>query len=394
MENLPRIAFGVSRKEPLETIYTPKSYTTGRESIDTFLTFGGNRGNLAWYESVFRIFKYDTKNSYVYEYNELLDKNKYIDDNFDYLIINLAAWIHPEPRAHAPSLGGQLQTIFKTKFKKCKVIALGNGCENKYYIKNNPDLCKKDFEQPVVDLLNWFSDTAEVFSVRGEETQKTLKQIFNIDATALGCPSVYSFPNSIDDIAITPFKDALCASADYLDRYEGLNLRMIDLYNNFKSVSYFCQACHRHKFGKTHIELPMDADVSGFNEIMVNEADGLVKNYPYTIPNVDKVYAHSNINTWRGVMSHYQYYIGTRLHCAVIAMQSGVFPFIYYHDLRPLEVADLIGMPNKRVERSNEKDCVELSDVFNEKNLEHFKNTYKMRHNKFVDTLNKVGLVI
>jgi hypothetical protein len=389
MKNLPRIAFGVFDKTSLETLYTPKSYTSGCESIDTFFKRGGNRGNLAWVESVFRILKYDSNNSYIYEYGELLDNNKYIDDNFDYLIINLAAWIHG-----VHPLGNIVKNIYKTKFKKCKVIALGNGCEHKYYIKNNSDLSKKDFDQSVVDLVNWFSDTAEIFSVRGEETQKTLKQIFNIDATALGCPSVYSFPNSIDDIVITPFKDALCASADYLDRYEGLNPRMKDLYKKFKSVDYFCQACQRHKHGLTHIELPMDADVSRFNEIVVNEADGLVKNYPHTIPNVNKVYAQSNINTWRGVMSKYQYYVGTRLHCAVIAMQCGVFPFIYYHDTRPLEVAELIGMPHKRLEHEFKYDSVELSDVFNEKNLEHFKNMYKLRHSKFVDTLNNVGLVI
>ena len=389
MRELPRIAFCVFDKKSLETIHTPKSYTTGQESVDTFFARGGNRGNLAWIESVFRILKYDTKNSHIYEYGELLDNNKHIDDNFDYIIINMAAWIHG-----VHPLGGKVKNISKTKFKKCKVIALGNGCEHKYYIKNNSDLSKKDFDQSVVDLVNWFSDTAEIFSVRGEETRKTLKQIFNIDATALGCPSVYSFPDSIDDISITPFKDALCASADYLDRYPHFNPRMVDLYNNFKSVSYFCQACHRHKFGKTHIELPMDADVSGFNEIMVNEADGLVKNYPHTIPKVDKVYAQSNINTWRGVMSQYQYYVGTRLHCAIIAMQCGVFPFIYYHDTRPLEVAELIGMPNKRLEHKFKYDSVDLSDVFNVTNLKHFKSTYKMLYKKFVNTLNNAGLVI
>ena len=87
----------------------------------------------------------------------------------------------------------------------------------------------------------------------------------------------------------------------------------------------------------------------------------------------------------------HDYYIGARLHCAMLSLQAGVFPFIYYDDERPLEVANLIGMPHMN---SSSNDSFELEEIFSKKNLKNFQQKYKESYNIFRKTISQTGLVL
>lgn len=384
--NLPRIAFVGDFPRSFNKFKSLCKSETGFDkwgNSSFYISHGNNRGNLVWQESVFRIFSYNLSNSKCLTFDELHQNKEGIDDQFDFIIINLACWINNI--FFRPS-----SFISNLKLKKCKAICLGNGCMKNNYIKSNPDLSKKDFHPSVMECLQWMSDNAEVFSVRGEETRKTLKDIFNIDSIALGCPSAYSFPDSINNISLKPFETSSLAVADYLQRYTKGNPIFLEKFSSFKFVNYFCQSNYQLD-GGSNIEFPIDFNLDEVLNVKINECDGSLKNYPFQIKGVDKIYAPNNVDNWRGVLSMHDYYIGTRLHCAMLSLQAGIFPFIFYDDERPLEVANLIGLPHLNSKNINNFD---LKNVFSKVNLKNFKKQYNSKLNTFKERLSKEGLVL
>ena len=388
--NLPRIAF-LSQHQPgfedkLKSPYKAETHSTQWNDSSFFRKHGGNRGNLVWMESIYRIFKYDRNNSRHISRAELVADYKTIDENFDFVIINMACWITNNSNA-----GDLLPPNYfaKIKLKKCKLVCLGNGCEKYTYTKWNPNLSKNDFDPRTAELLHWMADNADIFSVRGDETKKTLKEIFNIDSIALGCPALYSFPNSINAISLPPVKDSILATAGYLNNNKPF--RNI-AYSAFKSVNYFCQDYYRFDT-PSNIEFPPCAKPSDLVDTKINEADGSVLNYPFEIDGVDKMYAPNDVDTWRGVLSMHDYYIGSRLHGAILSLQAGVFPAIFHNDERPLEVARLVGMPHSPLNADIE-DSFDVGAVFSEDSLENFKKKYRMRYNIFYEELTGIGLVL
>lgn len=385
--NLPRIFFVGQYPKAFDKSKSPyKSETSFSEWSDLsfFSKNGGNRGNLVWQESVFRLLSYDDLNSKVGSFKELNENQKKIDDEFDFIVINLACWI-------SDKLFKPHNFISNLKFKKSKVICLGNGSVKNGYIKSNPNLSKSFFHPSVVQSLEWMADNAEIFSVRGQSTRQTLKKILNIDSIALGCPSAYVFPDSINNIRLKSFKDSFLASADYLCKYDVINLPIIyNEFNKFKSSSYFCQSSFQF-FNGSNIEFPKGTKLNEIYNVKINEFDGSLKNYPFKIKNLNKIYAPNNVDNWRGVLSMHDYYIGARLHCAMLSLQAGVFPFIYYDDERPLEVANLIGMPHMN---SSSNDSFELEEIFSKKNLKNFQQKYKESYNIFRKTISQTGLVL
>jgi hypothetical protein len=388
--NLPRIAF-ISQYQPgfgekLKSPYKAETDFTQWNDAAFFDKHGGNRGNLVWMESVYKIFKYDRNNSRHISRGELVEDYKTIDENFDFVVINTACWITDDP-----SRDDLLPPNYfaKIKLKKCKLVCLGNGCEKNTYIKSNPNLSKNDFNPRTIELLHWMADNADIFSVRGYETKKTLKEIFNIDSIALGCPALYSFPNSIDAISLPPAKDSILATGGNLAKES-----YFKAFSAFKSVNYFCQSSYA--FGTpSNIEVPPQARPSDLVNIKINEADGSVLNYPFEIDGMDKIYAPNDIDTWRGVLSMHDYYIGSRLHGAILSLQAGTFPAIrpsawFNNDERLLEVARLVGMPYL----NTDMDSFDVKDLFNEDSLEHFKKKYRIRYNLFYEALSSVGLVL
>lgn len=381
-DNLPRIFFVQQNPEAFNKIKSSrKSETSFPEWNDKsfFIENGGNRGNLVWQESPFRIFSYDTLNSRAGMFWELYENRKNIDDEFDFIILNQACWIS----------GGQFQPYkflnSTLRFKKCKVISLGNGCVKNGYLNSNPNLSKSFFHPSVLETLKWISDNVEIFSVRGESTKQTLKEILNIDSIALGCPSAYAFPNSINNISLPPFEDSILATASYLNQ----NSPHLKVFNQFKSTNYFSQSY----FGfdsPSNIEFPPGANISDVIDVKINEASGEVLNYQFKIEGIDKMYASNDVDNWRGVLSMHDYYIGSRIHCAILSLQAGVFPFIYYDDERPLEIASLIGMPhlNSKIHNS-----YRLDEVFNQAKLNLFKQKYLKQFNLFKKTMSASGLL-
>jgi len=380
--NLPRIFFVGQYPKVFNKIESPyKSETSFSEWNDKsfYMENGGNRGNLVWQESVFRILSYDTLNSKTGTFKYLYENQKKIDDEFDFIIINLACWINNRPFILN-------NFIPKLKLKKSKIICLGNGCTKNGYKISNPNLSKDFFHPSVIESLHWMSDNADVFSVRGESTRQTLKEILNIDSVALGCPSAYAFPNSINNISLPSFKNSILSTASYLNP----NSPHLKVFSQFKSVNYFCQSYFDFK-SPSNIEFPPGSNASDIIDVKINEANGEVLNYPFKIDGIDKIYASNDVDNWRGVLSMHDYYIGSRIHCAILSLQAGVFPFIYYDDERPLEIASLIGMPHLNSKDSNNFD---LKNVFSEVNLKNFKKQYSSSYNSFKEYLSKEGLVL
>jgi hypothetical protein len=390
--NLPRIAF-ISQYQPgfgekLKSPYKAETHSTQWNDPSFFSEHGGNRGNLVWMESIYKIFKYDRNKSRHISREEFVEDYKSIDENFDFVVINMACWITNNP-AEVDLLPPNY--FAKVKLKKCKLVCLGNGCEKHAYIKSNPNISKNDFSVRTIELLQWMVDNADIFSVRGDETKKTLKEIFNIDAISLGCPALYSFPNSINGISLPPVKDSILATTGYFQPSIGrCRASYQKAFHAFKSVNYFCQDYYRFDT-PSNIEFPSHAKHSDLVDIKINEADGSVLNYPFKTDGIDKMYAPNDIDTWRGVLSMHDYYIGTRLHGAILSLQAGVFPAIFCNDERPLEVARFVGMPYLNTDIDSSFD---VKNTFTKDSLNDFKNKYRMRYNQFYEALTGIGLVL
>ena len=69
-----------------------------------------------------------------------------------------------------------------------------------------------------------------------------------------------------------------------------------------------------------------------------------------TNPEIKKIirryfYTFSNITSWRDWVSKHDFTIGTRIHGAMVGLQSGVPSLLIVHDTRTLELAEKIGVP-------------------------------------------------
>ncbi|MDN6292885.1 MAG: polysaccharide pyruvyl transferase family protein, partial [Tetragenococcus halophilus] len=319
-------------------------------------------------------------------FDNLKDFSKWVKQNFDGVVLSCANDLRSNVEREA--LNRYIEAL------DVPIFAFGLGLQDN--IKMN-ELTKSN--QRFLSLLN---EKASIFAVRGEYTNDFLHSNGLTNSVALGCPSLYLYPDNLRSLSFDNDKfvieNSRIMTGGYLSpavlKENTRTSRLIEILDTFKRdkgsyVSYVLQNELQH--------LPLDnsapiyssatsrVNPDSINSIVEKLLD--IKKSP-----INSYYLFNDVNAWRTLASTKDFYLGDRFHGGVTALQSGVPACFLGNDLRLKELCEFFNLPFVTPASLTE-------DVYGvlEKTLENssgFVKNYNEKYSKFISTCKAAGLEI
>tara|TARA_R110002051_G_scaffold45702_1_gene92157 strand:+ start:28430 stop:30406 length:1977 start_codon:yes stop_codon:yes gene_type:complete len=350
----------------------------------------GNRGNIIHAEAPSKIF-YKAPN--LSAFGNLAVLQKTLGDSFrirmaaqfDIIIISMANFIRP---THD---GATLAAALDALDGAIKFIVLGAGLQGTHKLR--------DMMPGNRNLLAIMNEQAAVFGVRGDDTAEWLADNGFGNTSVLGCPSLYSYPQSILAIdgaaARAKGANADVMTAGHLALHKNkLSIRGSALVKALKGVnaSYVMQdefltygdladtPFLYHEGSNTCQPAPVNSFLSGRGKTPVN---------------FRRYYYFTEAGAWRqGAMRH-DVFVGDRFHGGVAAMQAGVPAVFLKQDNRVSELTRFFDLPNLTITDFNKKGlAATLDEHLSHDALERMKTTYRTRHAAFSSAMAAHGLAV
>jgi len=257
-------------------------------------------------------------------------------------------------------------------------IVLGMGMQNPL----PPD--KGLLHPNLVQLLDVCNRKARIFGVRGLDTENWLKSVEFDRAKALGCPSMYVYPQNILNISSPdPSHVKSAITGGYINGRVPRSSAIIWLFKGFDA----------HYVMQEEIAAWKQQGLIGNATGIYNDATGeLDRNFINLILEGihDEKMPFSSYrwfqdpNAWRMFASRFDFYLGDRLHGGIASMQAGVPSILMTEDRRVTEIADFFRIPKITV---SEAENISLKDVIADKlspiSVDAFKQTYSERFREF-----------
>lgn len=342
----------------------------------------GNRGYLVVGEAAMRLFDCDSARSASVDLPQLVHSEDPIElahafnARFDALILPMAYEISPD-RSYE-----RLTSFFEAL--TVPVITLGLG------IEGEPNDSADQLHPSVRKLLRLLNDRAILFGVRAETTQHWLHEHGFKQAVAIGCPSLHLYPAAIEALR------GRAAPA------EGPIVTAGYLFRDLKRTRWQC----RFFKGEDATYILQDELFCGGafdpDTALIDDATGSVSNAlvaaaarrwaGLTPPFARYAFFH-NLDAWRLCCAGHQLYVGDRFHGAVVALQTGCPVLLFTKDVRTRELSVFYGIPTvdlKRVSDQPLRDVV--AEALTPSRMSAFVDTWRDRHNNFLQVLSQVGL--
>ena len=346
-----------------------------------------NKGNMLHGEAPTRILQMDRKHSCYVSAKSLIvdlgwspdDVAKELSKKFDLVVFSTANMIRSDfdPGGTAAIL--ESLTI--------DFVVLGMGMQTPLPASLN------SLHSGLIALLNICNKKASIFGVRGLETENWLKSVGFNNACALGCPSLYVYPQNILNMqAPNPYKIKSALTAGYISARTPRSQAIINLFKDVNS-HYVMQdeiAALRQMTELTEAQyLYNDATGELNKDIMQN----ILEKIHYKPMPFNSYRWFQDPNAWRVFASQFDCYIGDRLHGGVAAIQTGVPSILISEDQRVTEVADFNGIPNASIEDIKN---LQLTDVVAEhlstEKIQYFKHMYFNRFINFQETFKNLDI--
>lgn len=240
-------------------------------------------------------------------------------------------------------------------------------------------------------LLHLFDKKALIFGVRGKETENWLHKVGLNRAKALGCPSLYVYPQNL--LAVAPPSESSTATAiasGHLTNPSPRSRKLISLFRDTKS-HYIMQD-----------ELLAVARACKGDERLYNDATGRVRTelckpvleriLGSKIP-FDNFWYFQNLDAWRVFCAQADFYLGDRFHGGIVAMQAGIPSIFIWNDQRARELTDFFALPNICVSDIGDAQAHDLADhLLTTQAFTEFRATYRQRLAIFERTLGEHGI--
>jgi len=332
-----------------------------------------NKGNMIHGEAPTRMLEFDRSSSCYVSVQALVESGwdpQQISDElnrrFDLVVFSTANAIRPnlDPGATAAVLDG-LSIDF---------IVLGMGMQN-------PLPPNKDQLHPnLVQLLDVCNSKARIFGVRGLDTVNWLESVGFDHAKALGCPSMYVYPQNILNISSPdPAHATSAVTGGYINGRVPRSSAIIGLFKNFdvhyvmqeeiaawKQQGLITDACGIYN------DATGELDRNFMNRILEDIHD---ESMPFT-----SYRWFQDPNAWRMFASHFDFYLGDRLHGGIASMQGGVPSILMTEDRRVTEIADFFSIPKITVSEAEQMSLMEvIAEKLSPASVETFKQTYYER---------------
>lgn len=308
-----------------------------------------------------------------------------IEALFDAVVVSMANFIRPNHD------GAALFSALKPLAGRVKVIILGAGLQGTHPLSA--------MTQGNRDLLSFMNDDAAIFGVRGERTAEWLRDNGFGNCTVLGCPSLFSFPDSILSLdygaAAAAGAKAHVMTAGHLNFHgKRLDRRGRALLAAFRDIraSYVMQ--------DEFFSYPELLDLPGlYSEGRCEVSARAVNDYLAQRTGLDapfeRYFYFSDSGSWRQAARWHDVFIGDRFHGGVAALQAGVPAIFLAHDNRVAELTEYFDLPAMSAQAFAKAGLTRaLSDTFTAEAEERMKATYRLRHAHYADVLGRQGITI
>ena len=349
-----------------------------------------NRGNIIHAEAPARLFQKDAAGS---AYGNIVGLSRFlgsgfadkIAESFDLIVFSMANFIRP----------GVDMTPFVNALQLLKgrvpFIVLGAGLQGQSRLDELSPSVKK--------TLAIYNKHALVFGVRGKQTQTWLHQNGFPRAEALGCPSLYSFPQSVMSVDGTAVRakgnGANVMTAGYLTVKGGHNFeRGFKLAKALEGVasSYvfqdeFLQYGDLANEPRSFNEGSNTADASLLNAALSQETGAKVQ--------FDRYYYFTESSAWRQACLSHDVYVGDRFHGGVAALQAGLPTVFLAQDNRVSEMTEFYSLPRLTIDEFSKMGLKRTLDkLLASEALDKMKTTYRTRHAAFCESMARHGIKV
>jgi hypothetical protein len=350
----------------------------------------GNRGNIIHAEAPVKILRKDHTHS---AYGNLAALNKALAPrfrekmaaNFDIIVISLANFIRPDHD------GTALFKAINDLDGAVKIVVLGAGLQG-----DHPMSAMMPGNRDLISILN---ERAALLGVRGNRTAEWLASNGFANAAVLGCPSLYTFPQSILSIDGSAAR-AKGAAADVMTaghlsvHNKRIVSRGVNLARTFRGIdaSYVFQD-EIFAYGA----LPGQAFLynEGSNECAAGPLNRWLSQISRVPINFRRYYYFTEAGTWRQAALRHDVFIGDRFHGGVAVLQAGRPAIFLKEDNRVTELTEHFALPSLSIDHFARWGLAKtLDECLNDDVLNRMKHLYRQRHTEFSAALAAHGLVV
>lgn len=350
----------------------------------------GNRGNLIHGEAPARIFEKSGAQSCYANIAGLLNAfgdsfSEKLAKHFDVIIISMANFIRP---THD---GAELFRALKALDGKVKFIILGAGLQGNHALS--------DMMASNRDLIAIMNEQAAIFGLRGERTAEWLHNNGFRNGVVLGCPSLYSYPESIMalsyDSVVRKGANVDIMTAGHLSfQNKRLNPRGAKLAKAFAkfNASYVMQD---EIFGYEGVLDMPGMYKDGSSELNADKISSYLNEQSGLPFNFRRYYYFNEAGAWRQAALRHDLFIGDRFHGGVAALQAGVPAIFLTHDNRVAELTEYFALPALTTAEFMDLGLARtIATYLTHENLAATKAQFRRRHAHFSKVLAQHGLKV
>ncbi|WP_417462882.1 polysaccharide pyruvyl transferase family protein [Kordiimonas sp.] len=311
-------------------------------------------------------------------------------DNFDAVVFSFANMIAPPPPGREEAQQEHMERL-------CEIVdqmpiplyVFGMGMQE-------PIEDESRLVPAMVEFLKLLNKKARLVGVRGAETEAFLHRIGCENAVALGCPSLYVYPQNILNIkAANLGVDARVLSAGYmgLRHLFGFQDARVQFLRNL-AAQYRTSYVFQNDIYSYH-ELK---DIDGLYDDATGQCDQITLNdylaaHGAVAPAFEGSWHFRDARAWRQFAAEHDFYFGDRFHGGVVALQASRPSLFVYDDLRVRELTEHYGIPNCALNEVTGDNLEELVHTrLSAARLEEFKDTYAARLKEYYQLCSDVGL--
>ncbi|MBP3925385.1 polysaccharide pyruvyl transferase family protein [bacterium] len=304
------------------------------------------------------------QNIYTYDFNSQNKDISTINNECSHVFLILQDQIRINESYNLQLPFKQLSNFIEKINKPVIVAGLGansfNGYDNNLHKKLNPEL---------INFLKVVSEHTEVIGLRGNYTKEVLHKIGINNTQVIGCPSF--FENGKDRILIKKayspdFKIALTGFPFPIPKNPNIKVYLQDKQDFEDKITKIIA------FDEIHFDY--DFESLPQNEYL------LVKNEKYRI--------FSDIESWKKSISKMDFTYGSRLHGAILSINSGTCAIVTNSDTRANEMCDFLKIPYM----PKYLKTTEFQQAYEECDFSEMNKNYPILYKNYENFLNKNGL--
>lgn len=313
-----------------------------------------------------------------------------LKDNFDAVAFSFANMIAPAPEGREAAQQEHMERLCEiVDTMPIPLYVFGMGMQE-------PIEDEKVLVPGMLEFLKLLDQKARLVGVRGAGTESFLHRIGCTNAVALGCPSLYVYPENILDIKPANMgRDARVLSAGYMGLrhlfgYQEARVQFLrDLAARYRTSYVFQNDIYSYHELKDVDGLYDDA-TGACDQAMLSD---YVRAHGVVPPAFDGSWHFRDARAWRQFAAEHDFYFGDRFHGGVVALQASRPALFVYNDLRVRELTDHYRIPSCALDEITFEN---LEDIARSKlsrgSLDVFKDCYSERLKEYYDRCVEAGL--